>query len=184
MWIKEKTLIPSTIKDERPLPAHLVSISAAWMVLKSSSATPTPSTLMRWGWNRASGASNLSPPTLITLPSGSWGHTQNFCHQKCNNVLIPLNTVLSNCCLIISEDDHDWPCTTPLVLLSPAPASAPARCYNPRSKASPSSSSPSQSPPSGWRRNLVAAAAGGPTEQGGFNHYYGYKYAHLTFDKE
>lgn len=51
---------------------HLVSISAAWMVLKRSSATPTPSTLMRWGWNRASGASNRSPPTLITRPSGSW----------------------------------------------------------------------------------------------------------------
>lgn len=53
--------------------AHLVSISAAWMVLKRSSATPTPSTLIRWGWKRASGASNRSPPTLITRPSGSWG---------------------------------------------------------------------------------------------------------------
>lgn len=42
------------------------------MVLKSNSATPTPSTLIRWGWNSASGASKRSPPTLITLPSGNW----------------------------------------------------------------------------------------------------------------
>lgn len=48
-------------------------MSAAWMVLKRSSATPTPSTLIRWGWKRASGASKRSPPTLITLPSGSCG---------------------------------------------------------------------------------------------------------------
>lgn len=54
--------------------SHLVSMSAAWMVLKSSSATPTPSTLMRWGWKSASGASKRSPPTLITRPSGSWTH--------------------------------------------------------------------------------------------------------------
>ena len=61
-----------SVKYKLMRPPHLVSISAAWMVLKRSSATPTPSTLMRWGWNRASGASNRSPPTLITRPSGSW----------------------------------------------------------------------------------------------------------------
>lgn len=61
-----------SVKYNLMCPPHLVSISAAWMVLERSSATPTPSTLMRWGWNRASGASNRSPPTLITRPSGSW----------------------------------------------------------------------------------------------------------------
>lgn len=56
---------------------HLRSISAAWMVLNSSSATPTPSTLMRWGWKRASGAPNLSPPTFTCRPSGSCTRGRN-----------------------------------------------------------------------------------------------------------
>ena len=53
------------------LQTDLRSMSAAWMVLKSSSATPAPSTLMRWGWKRASGAPNRSPPTFTWRPSGS-----------------------------------------------------------------------------------------------------------------
>ena len=32
---------------------------------------PCPSTLTKCGWNNASGALNLSPPTLMTRPSGS-----------------------------------------------------------------------------------------------------------------
>lgn len=72
-------------------------MSAAWMVLKSSSATPTPSTLMRWGWNRASGASKRSPPTLITLPSGSWGHTQTSSQKSPQHLSLPVSSsVLKN----------------------------------------------------------------------------------------
>lgn len=52
-------------------------MSAAWMVLNSSSATPAPSTLMRWGWKRASGAPNRSPPTFTCLPSGSCTNERN-----------------------------------------------------------------------------------------------------------
>ena len=52
-------------------------MSAAWMVLNSSSATPAPSTLMGWGWKRASGAPNLSPPTLTCRPSGSYTAERN-----------------------------------------------------------------------------------------------------------
>lgn len=52
-------------------------MSAAWMVLNSSSATPAPSTLMRWGWKSASGAPNLSPPTLTCRPSGSYTAERN-----------------------------------------------------------------------------------------------------------
>jgi len=46
-------------------------MSAAWIVLNRSSAIPAVSTLIRWGWNSASGAPNLSPPTRITRPSGN-----------------------------------------------------------------------------------------------------------------
>lgn len=49
----------------------LISISAVWIVLNTSSAMPWPSTLIKCGWNRASGASKRSPPTLMTRPSGS-----------------------------------------------------------------------------------------------------------------
>lgn len=126
---------------------HLVSISAAWMVLNKSSATPTPSTLMRWGWKSDSGASNRSPPTLITLPSGSWGHTESP---------PPVNGSWTRPATL---RDRHWPCTTRPAPSSPAPTSAPARCCTRRSTASPSSSSPSQSPQSGWRRSLAAAAA-------------------------
>lgn len=48
-----------------------------------------------------------------------------------------------------SQVNPDSPRTTPPTPSSPAPVSAPARCCNPRSRASPSSSAPSQSRPSG-----------------------------------
>lgn len=52
--------------------AYLVSMSAACIALYSISATPTASTLIRWGWNKTSAAPKRSPPTLITRPSGSY----------------------------------------------------------------------------------------------------------------
>lgn len=56
-------------------------MSAAWMVLNRSSATPTPSMLIRWGWNSASGASNRSPLIFTTRPSGSLQVEET--HDKC-----------------------------------------------------------------------------------------------------
>ena len=45
-------------------------MSAAWMVLKSSSERPWPSTLTRWGWKRISGASKRSPAESNDAPVG------------------------------------------------------------------------------------------------------------------
>lgn len=46
------------------------ALKQTWIVLKRSSATPFSSLPSRWGWNIASGALNLSAPSLITRPSG------------------------------------------------------------------------------------------------------------------
>lgn len=46
-------------------------MSADCIVLNTNSAIPGASTLIKCGWNNASGAANLSPPTLITRPSGN-----------------------------------------------------------------------------------------------------------------
>ena len=48
-----------------------ISMSAACIVLKTNSAMPWPSTFIKCGWNKASGASKRSPPTFMTRPSGS-----------------------------------------------------------------------------------------------------------------
>lgn len=58
------------------------------MVLKTSSAIPWPSTLMRCGWNSASGASNRSPPTLITRPSGNCGQNVYFQQTTSKNLFL------------------------------------------------------------------------------------------------
>ncbi|EDZ73257.1 hypothetical protein AWRI1631_42080 [Saccharomyces cerevisiae AWRI1631] len=49
----------------------LISTSADCTVLNNSSPTPGCSTSTKPGWNKHSGASNLSCPTLIVLPSGN-----------------------------------------------------------------------------------------------------------------
>lgn len=89
-------------------------MSAAWMVLNSSSATPGPSTLIRWGWKSASGAPNLSPPTFTCRPSGSFTRKRNtvgfilrFTILHCH-----FHATLSNCMVsaVIYLNQHKISC--------------------------------------------------------------------------
>lgn len=114
------------------------SISAAWMVLKTSSAMPEPSTLIRWGWNRASGASNRSPPTLMIRPSGSCFNDREgyFGGSPRRKRTIPF-----------------VPCRTRRERWSPGPAFVLFRCCSRCSRASPLTDGPSQNRQCDWRRS-------------------------------
>lgn len=123
-----------------------ISIVAAWIVLNTSSAIPWPSTLIKCGWNRASGASNRSPPTLITRPSGSWNHLNEFYQKKKMFLRHTKRTI-------------NLPCTSPPRRLFLGPVSVPFQCHIRCNTNFPSSFEPFQSRQYDWMHNHVTTKA-------------------------
>lgn len=81
--------VSSLNKRAHPMDSSVFIImycSDTWMVLNSNSATPTPSMPIRCGWNRASGASKRSPPTLTTRPSGNYKQKLMTIHTVYNEL--------------------------------------------------------------------------------------------------
>ena len=124
------------------------SMSAAWIVEKTSSAIPDPSTLIKWGWKSASGASNRSPPTLITRPSGSFIRNRIFWFLN-----MPWPQRLEG------RIKGNLLCMIRLKRLFREPVFVPFQCYSQYNKVFLSTGEQFQSLPYDWMRSLSAATA-------------------------
>ena len=108
---------------------------------------PEPSTLIKWGWKSASGASNRSPPTLMTRPSGSFFFSKKF---------------VSNIrWLLILEWPHlrNLLCKIRRAPSSRAPAFVPFQCCSRCSRVSLSIGGQFRNRPCDWTRSLSTATA-------------------------